>query len=217
MSPTDRPASSRLVTTKLTAVPQPSTASTSGWLRNTPSNSAAPTPSPSSPQPSTNEASTVPPATTSLQQSLKRRPGESSAPNGSTAAPGMSSAQKQAIKPVWGSVPPPPLKNDLGRGPAGKEIQNDFPTAAEAAHGMCLFPCLPPREVTAIKSDNAGRHGNNSALFGLKLNRPQDESFESTARRGDSRSTNSSAEAGYDRDCRGVPRGPFGCKCSSLG
>ena len=60
------------------------------------------------------------------------------------------------MKPVWGNVPPPPPKGNLGRGPAVKEIQNDFPTAAEAAHGMCLFLYLPPREVTSIKSDNTG-------------------------------------------------------------
>ncbi|KAF8514507.1 hypothetical protein JB92DRAFT_140639 [Gautieria morchelliformis] len=72
---TDRPASSRLVTTKLTAVAQPSAASTSGWLRSTPGASATPTPSPSSPQPSANDASTVSPAAApTLQQSLKRRP-----------------------------------------------------------------------------------------------------------------------------------------------
>jgi hypothetical protein len=152
---TDRPASSRLVTTKLTAVAQPSAASTSGWLRSTPGTSATPTPSPSSPQPSANDASTVSPvAAPTLQQSLKRRPGEFSAPNGSTSS--ASSAQQHGIKPVWGRVPPTQPKSDLARGPAGKEIQNDFPTAAEAAHGMCLFSCLLPWTVTAIKSDIRG-------------------------------------------------------------
>lgn len=140
----DRPASSRLVTAKLTAVSQPSAASTSGWLRSTPGNSATPTPSPASPQPPTTETGSVPSGAPTLQHSLKRRPGESSAPNGSAAGAAASSGQHQGMKPVWGKVPPPPPKADLGRGSIGKEIQKDFPTAAEAAHGMCLFSYLPP-------------------------------------------------------------------------
>ena len=139
---TDRPASSRLVTTKLTAVSQPSTSSTSGWLRSTPGHSATPTPPPSSPQPPNNEAGTAPPVAPSFQQSLKRRTGgEPSAPNGTMASASTSSAQQQNMKPVWGKVPPPPIGGDMGHATVGKEIQNDFPTAAEAAHGMYLSPC----------------------------------------------------------------------------
>ncbi|KIJ45757.1 hypothetical protein M422DRAFT_67178 [Sphaerobolus stellatus SS14] len=119
---TDRPASSssRLVTAKLTAVPQPSS-STAGWLRppaQTPGSSAAPTPPSTSPQPNANE----------LLSTMKRRPGESPVLNGSAS---LFSGAQSSNKPVWRRVPAPPP----GRTPVVSDNPEDFPTAAEAVHG----------------------------------------------------------------------------------
>ncbi|KAF8591969.1 hypothetical protein K439DRAFT_1656414 [Ramaria rubella] len=133
---TDRPVSSRLVTAKLTAVPQPSAVSTTGWLRtgsSTPGNSTTPTPS-LSPQPTAEPGATAS-ASALPSQASTRRPGEAFTTNGTSASSSASSStQQQGTKPVWGKVLPTPSKGGLGR-TSGKEIQNDFPTAAEAAHG----------------------------------------------------------------------------------
>lgn len=117
----DRPVSSRLVTAKLTAVPQPSSASTAGWLRpGQTTNSATPTPPSTSPQPPLHESTSL--------QTIKRRPGISPAPNGTSIQ-----VSSQSNKPVWAKFTP---SNPAGKNSPALDNQNDFPTAAEAVHSM---------------------------------------------------------------------------------
>ncbi|KAF8528071.1 hypothetical protein BU17DRAFT_81297 [Hysterangium stoloniferum] len=149
---TDRPAPSRLVTAKLTAIPQPSVSSTSGWLRTgTPGSSAGPTPPSSSPQPLLHDAASTP----SLQQSVKRRPGESPIPNGHSIP--VSSQSSQQGKPVWGKVSGASPRGGLNNSGPGLEIQNDFPTAAEAAHGRKLKAMKASDAETAAAAQKAAQ------------------------------------------------------------
>ncbi|GJJ09595.1 hypothetical protein Clacol_003818 [Clathrus columnatus] len=126
----DRPVSSRLVTAKLTAVSQPSSASATGWLRpgQATNTNTTPTPPSTSPQPPSHEFNTA-----SLQ-TVKRRPGTSPAPNGISNA-----IAPQNNKLVWSRVTPASSK-----GSSGLENQNDFPTAAEAVHSMQTHRKLKP-------------------------------------------------------------------------
>jgi hypothetical protein len=121
----------RLVTTKLTATIQAPTTTGPGWSRPasvapSPPNGAQPIPGGARP-PSTGN----PPSKglgTSLPQS---RPPSNDHSNG---------VPSTSNKPVWGNVKAP-----VGSGRSNTRVENDFPTAAEVAHGI-----LPPFQIDEI-------------------------------------------------------------------
>lgn len=122
---------SRLVTTKLTATPQPSTTTGPGWSR---ASSATP--------PVANSASTGLPNgnTSNVNGSSSANHSNSIAvqsgglhqpqPRSSMSMPG--NLKDAGGKPVWGNV------RGASGGAATRAVQNDFPTAAEVAQGACV-------------------------------------------------------------------------------
>lgn len=129
--PTAQPSAShsRLVTTKLTAAPQPSTTTGPGWSRPSSVNhSAASSPSPVANVNGPN--STALPAAPQLPHAGKIIQPQHRAAALTPAAAG--SAKKEGSgKPVWGNV-------RSGVSPPDTRVQNDFPTAAEVANGEFL-------------------------------------------------------------------------------
>ncbi|KAA1468556.1 hypothetical protein DENSPDRAFT_474280 [Dentipellis sp. KUC8613] len=128
VKPTSQPTAShsRLVTTKLTASPQPSTTTGPGWSR---PSSVAPSVAPS-------PGATSSPANASTSTSAPHGPPQlpvagkviQPQPRGASAA-SPKDAPNGSIKPVWGN-----LKGSVGgAGVTDSRVQSDFPTAAEVA------------------------------------------------------------------------------------
>ncbi|TFY65789.1 hypothetical protein EVG20_g5289, partial [Dentipellis fragilis] len=128
VKPTSQPTAShsRLVTTKLTASPQPSTTTGPGWSR---PSSVAPSvaPSPGATGSPANATTSTPAPHGPPQLPVAGKVIQPQPRGASAASP--KDAPNGSIKPVWGN-----LKGSMGgAGMTDSRVQNDFPTAAEVA------------------------------------------------------------------------------------
>jgi len=133
--PTQSSSHPRLITTKLTATPQPSSTPGPGWSRpssvtppvSTPALNGNPTPAQSATNPPIPSAPQLPHVGKVIQ------PQPRSAAQASNFKDAISTTGSALNKPVWGNLRANLPRSDL-------TVHNDFPTAAEVAHGMFIIP-----------------------------------------------------------------------------
>ncbi|KAK7463860.1 hypothetical protein VKT23_005795 [Stygiomarasmius scandens] len=161
--PTQSSSHPRLITTKLTATPQPSSTPGPGWSRpssvtppvSTPALNGNPTPAQSATNPPIPSAPQLPHVGKVIQ------PQPRSAAQASNFKDAISTNSSALNKPVWGNLRANLPHSDL-------TVHNDFPTAAEVAHGR--KPKLPdPKEVEMAEASKQARMEEADTFRGVHL------------------------------------------------
>ncbi|THV07579.1 hypothetical protein K435DRAFT_261794 [Dendrothele bispora CBS 962.96] len=161
--PTQSSSHPRLITTKLTTAPQPSSTPGPGWSRpssvtppvSTPALNGTPAPT----QTATNASHPSAPQLPHVGKVIQPQP--RSAAQASSLKDGLSFPGTPLNKPVWGNVKSTTTRSDLS-------VQNDFPTAAEVAHAR--KPKVPDsKEVEVAEANKQARMEEADTFRGVHL------------------------------------------------